>query len=259
MTPSELVKRGFIDNNVSRTLVSDPSLITQGILYNHFMSIAINDFSFDVPAIMVHMFMRQYKQFYEKDEPIPSHITIPLFIVENYTFGYKGLFPQLRWAYDNGSSCGLTPLRYEYENTGYYAAQGIIIDSNYKPILMQSYRFVVDTQDTEKQYIKRLRLEQLCLWINPCVYLKSDPVQKLVLSLIPKCVGQELTVHHITTSPCILMPERRTMYNGPFMKIRTIIDSFPCTMQSPSVPSISTTNEELLQTAIDHIDNLYDS
>lgn len=115
----------------------------------------------------------------------------------------------------------------------YYATHGMLLNGNLCPMMVAARRFEM-VEDTEEfsTFIKNI------IYINPNCYLdQNDKINKFIIKkIMQNAVGLRL-------------------YNGS-EPVTIEIGTMPFNFRKVEVPDINTTNEELLQTAIDYADEL---
>ncbi len=124
----------------------------------------------------------------------------------------------------------------------------MVLDKDFIPIMMCSWIF-------KKVFARgraHFRLERPLLRISPRVFLmKSNPMEKYLSNRITfACLEALVTAPYISSGDMI---ERPTTNHG-YVKIE--IDNCPFFIREAAEPSVETTNDVLLQTVVDHIDEL---
>lgn len=126
----------------------------------------------------------------------------------------------------------------------YYGTLGAIFNENYQPIAMCSWQ-VMKTSSGTLKYLKPI------LRVNPCSFInKSDSVERYIVN---KLVPTALRI------PDVYAPYTRCSDRGnntTLFKIKVEIDQCPFTIERPDAPSISTTNRNLLDIALNNIDEV---
>lgn len=131
----------------------------------------------------------------------------------------------------------------------YYVTQGAVFMDDFKPIMMCSWlveRFVTN-EKTRFKFIKPiLRIEP---W---CFLSKEDAMQKFIATKMPTLVLDQLVDFPYVgdLDDVIIIPNRISSTT----EVKVEIDRNPFVLKKSDTPSISTTREDLLQLAIDHID-----
>ena len=133
----------------------------------------------------------------------------------------------------------------------YYGTYGAIFDENFKPIVMLSWElkkvYKADEQDSF-----RYKFIRPILRIAPEVFInKSNTVERFIINQI---IPTALSITYLS-SPIF---HRSMIYesNSGNCKVKVLIEKIPYIIKETDVPSISTTNEELLGTALNYIDEI---
>ena len=116
----------------------------------------------------------------------------------------------------------------------YYGTQGAIFDKDLNPVMMCSFLM-------EKNQEGNYRCVRPILRIKPQVYMnKANPMERYIVNKIaPTCLSNSVLANGTTRS----VP-------------KVEIDECPFVIRTSDVPSASTTNKELLQIAINHVDEI---
>lgn len=165
---------------------------------------------------------------------------------------YKTLNPAIKEVLNNKAFAGrLAQLPRKNEEPPYYGNHGILFDAHFTPIVMMTWE-VSKFFDTESNR-DRFRFVQPILRVAPYIVTnKDDSIQRFITNrIIPAALYYKI---HIPI----------TVWDGNFKRegnnvlfpVKVIIDRFPFPMKKVSAPSISTTDEELRQVALNNIDEL---
>lgn len=138
----------------------------------------------------------------------------------------------------------------------YYGTHGAIFDRNFDPLMVASYkmekcfRTVVNAGEPDK-VIPYYKFTEAILRVNPDVYIyKRDPMEKFIVNkMISGCLllHTELPLH-------IRLVDR--IFGDNYMPFHIEIGNSPFIIHDTDTPSISTTNEQLIQTVIDHVEEV---
>lgn len=133
----------------------------------------------------------------------------------------------------------------------YYATFGAVFDENFTPLMMLSW--IMERKVNEEGVIK-YRYKKPLLRLNPYSCLnKEDALQKFLCGRwMTATLGA--TVWTPSSYGCMDFIEQHDFLS--FNHVKVEIDECPFTIRSTDVPSISVTNEGLLQIAADHIDEI---
>lgn len=134
----------------------------------------------------------------------------------------------------------------------YYGTYGAIFDENFKPVAMLSWELKKIYRDNGQDSFKYKFIRPI-LRVAPEVFInKSNTVERFIIN---KLIPTTLSLTHIY-SPIY----RRKIYdtnNGDCnLKAKVLVEDCPFVIKETDVPSISTTNEELLGTVLNYIDEV---
>lgn len=129
------------------------------------------------------------------------------------------------------NSCGL--VKFKCDEQTYYGTQGLLLSKDYKPLLMTSWEY---NHDEEVGIPQRPVLR-----IDPELYTdKNSYIGKLfVRRAIPDLIKNGIYSYN----------------TNEYIKVKVIIDT-PTKIIFVDTPSADTTNKDVLQSVIDHIDDL---
>lgn len=134
----------------------------------------------------------------------------------------------------------------------YYGTYGAIFDECFKPIVMLSWELKKVYRDDEQNPF-RYQFFKPILRVAPEVFInKSNAVERFITN---KIVPTALSISNIYC-PFIGLNRGFDMNTNSNLRIKVLIEDCPFIIKEVDVPSISTTNEELLRTALNHIDEL---
>lgn len=144
----------------------------------------------------------------------------------------------------------LTKISLDTQGDNYYGTCGAIFNKDFLPIMIMSWRIEKFQQDNaDRPFI--YKFVQPILRISPSVFIdKNDSVKRNIINqIIPNALDCEC--------------HNPTVYNNPlfensyrYFNVKVDIDNFPFSFSKVCAPSVSTTNEELLSVALDHIDEV---
>lgn len=134
----------------------------------------------------------------------------------------------------------------------YYGTYGAIFDENFKPVVMLSWELKKVYRDDEQDPF-RYRFIRPVLRVAPEVFInKSNTVERFIIN---KLIPTTLSLTRIYSPIC-----RSKIYETNSidcnMKAKVLVEDCPFIIKETDVPSISTTNEELLSTALNYIDEI---
>lgn len=207
---------------------------------------------FEVPCFAFNAF---YKAVVDDYPNAPDAIVATLHISHN-TSNYKTLEAVVRDLYLLGMrSTGLLKVQLKPEDPVYYISFGSIFDSELQPIALHSWvmQKVYNEDGTSFKYQFKYPL----LRINPeCFTLKENAIQRFISGkLTSTSLSLRLEVHpdYIRLINTGLFSVPNIMHT---MFPKVLIEPCPYTLKIADHPSISTTNSQLLQVAIDRIDEV---
>ena len=137
------------------------------------------------------------------------------------------------------------------ENILYYATHGAVFDSHFKPMMMCSWLIEkVGLNDPTRKY----RFIKPILRINPDCYIsQADPMQRWIAK---KAAVVGLSMHLGRPFNYDLTTAFETSVASETTDLTVEICKCPFKIKTADVPSVSTTNDELLQIAIEQIDEV---
>ena len=135
----------------------------------------------------------------------------------------------------------------------YYGTYGAIFDENFKPIVMLSWELKKIYRDDEQDPF-RYKFVRPVLRVAPEVFInKSNTVERFIINQI---IPTALSINYLSSPSC----HRSVIYESNSVncntKVKVLIEKIPFIIKETDVPSISTTNEELLDTALNYIDEI---
>lgn len=135
----------------------------------------------------------------------------------------------------------------------YYGTYGAIFDENFKPIVMLSWELKKIYRDDEQDPF-RYKFIRPILRVAPEVFInKSNTVERFIINQI---IPTALSITYLSSPSfydCKIYDSNSYNCNT---KVKVLIEKIPFIIKETDVPSISTTNEELLGTALNYIDEI---
>lgn len=132
----------------------------------------------------------------------------------------------------------------------YYGTYGAIFDETFKPIVMLSWELKKIYRDDGQFRYKFIRP---ILRVTPEVFInKSNTVERFIIN---KLIPTTLSLTRIY-APIYSSMIYETNSDDCNLKAKVLIEDCPFVIKETDVPSISTTNEKLLGTVLDYIDEL---
>lgn len=142
------------------------------------------------------------------------------------------------------------------EGSPYYCACGAIFDKDFQPVLMVSWTMErVSVEDAkEEDWAFRFRFLQPILRVSPEVIInKSNPIERYIVNqIIPKTLSLSVVTPAYYSRSDVFVKDFSTRSRTP----QVIIDKMPFEIKKVEAPSVSTTNKELLNVALSHIEEV---
>lgn len=210
-----------------------------------YMEIPIDGESFELPLLAFEAFRQTLKSPIQYDTLAASVYSC------GQTSSYKSLDAVMRDVLSTKFSRHLSKVLIAGSTNVYYATFGTVFDVNLKPLMMLSWIMEkkYDGEGKMKYHYKRplLRLNPY-----PCVG-KEDSLQRwLGGKMLTTSLGAMISTPYYYDLGDYL-EQSRTYTTRDWHKVKVEIDECPFTIRSSDVPSVSVTNEGLLQLAADHI------
>lgn len=212
-----------------------------------FFEIPIDGDVFEIPTFALKSLMDRVNAPGE----LPSVITAKLH-TDNNTAGYKkaerNLVEILRESFVE-SKLSRVDAECGEEKVPYYGTCGAIFNKDFKPIAMCSW--VIEKFSNELGVYK-YRFLQPILRIDPAAFVHgADSIERLVAKkLINYCL---MAPKH---PPYQWVRGDYFIADKDYYPVKVVIEESPFNIRCIDKPSISTTNQQLLQIAIDHIDEV---
>lgn len=217
--------------------------LSNTLLYNKkYMEVPIRDAVFEVPAFAYDSLSNLCHSPEGKDVD-----AIAVLLNSNGgKIGYKTLERNmvdiLVTAYNPFNRMFVVDAKAGNQDIQYFSTFGAVFDMDYNPMMMLSYQIerVENYEGTTSGVLfKPIRA---ILRVSPTVLNMDDSMQKLIMNKVVKLCVQHRQDH---------IPG---VQNHASLKVE--IDECPFLIHNIGVPSVSTTNSQLLQLAIDHIDEV---
>ena len=219
-----------------------PPRIDRGTL---FMSIPTTEDSFEVPMLAMSAFVHSTTTWQAES------IVAPLNCLGAES-SYKSLDASIREVLRISFSANHLISLPSSPSEPYFGVQGTIFNKDFLPVAMLSWQMQRVPPESDED-IPRIKFVKPILRVSPEVFLRrSNAVERYIIN---KIIPSVLSLRYVWT-PNIgnnrVFENSYTYYNKPSV----IIESSPFLFKRPEVPSISTTNEQLLQVALAHMDEL---
>lgn len=215
--------------------------------YNRkYIEIPLNTTTFEIPVFA----FKPFCQMVCSNDWIYKSMIVAELCTEDKACKYKSIDAIMKSVLTEGFRNQLTKIEVQQDNQSviYYATDGMVLDKNFIPIMMCSWIFKKVFELGRIHF----RLERPLLRISPKVFLmKSNPMEKYLSNKITfACLEAPVIAPRIDFGDMI---ERPSITQG---TVKIEIDNCPFFIREAAEPSVETTNDVLLQTVVDHIDEL---
>lgn len=204
-----------------------------------YMEIPVSDDNFEIPVFALNQLRQVHTD---------SLLVVRLKYVNAITT-YKALDTGVRdILHKDFENCRLIKIPTKPQEPIYYGTYGAIFDKDFKPVVMLMWEISkVKDEESETKY----KFIRPILRIHPSVFInRGNSVERYIINkLIPAALG----------NTCIYSPStnRAFIQNDVYrFNLHVEISNFTFNLKKPSVPTISTTNEDLLKVALDNLDEL---
>lgn len=164
---------------------------------------------------------------------------------------YKSLDAKVRYALQRSYKAGMCRIDISVTEY-YYGIFGSIFDKNLNPIMMLMWeieRFVTDDENPEPKF----RFKRPVVQVLPSVLQKRDAMERYIVNqVLAKALALDGNVHPPYGD---LNSHFDRIYNS-YFSVRAVIDKFDFKVTRIDKPSISTTNKELLDIALDNLEEI---
>ena len=216
---------------------------TKAITETRFMEIPIRENTFEIPLLALNSFMNALRLGDRHDS----------LIAELYSTGRTSQFRSLDAIVKDVLSTPfykrLVKVTLPNVSNVYYSTFGALFDADLKPLMMMSW-IMERTIGEDRHYMYSFK--KPLLRIDPVSFVsKEDPVQKLLSGrLLSNALENSMYPPRYYELRDYFTTDR---FAGRDYKVKVEIDECPFILKSVDVPSISVTNESLLQLAADNI------
>lgn len=166
---------------------------------------------------------------------------------------YKSLSCNIRYGLEREyTSFHLMSITPDNDENPYYATWGAIFNKDYIPVMMLTWELEKEPlpDNTDFQY----KFTRPVLRLAPEVFRKSNAVEKYIVN---KVIPEILTLNGLN------FPFREDLhgfykhhYGEVVPDVKIIVEYCPFRLSSVDMPSISTTNKDLLNIALDNLDEV---
>ena len=207
-----------------------------------YLEIPIGD-SFELPVFALDAFSKN----------IEKHPDMDMLVAPLYSMGAKPNYVTLnRYMKDVLIECNDTHL-IELDIPGdppfkYYGTHGAIFDENLKPVMICSWQIQRKPSTSEEKPYDYF-FERPLIRISPdCFQAQSNPMERFIAKKFPMEI---LSIRRVNPQ----IPESPIRYSGSY-NIKIEIDVSPFILKQVKYPSVSVTDNDLLQIARDYIEEI---
>lgn len=217
-----------------------------------YMIIPISKDSFELPVFSLFAFTSNIAM--QGDNPIDA-IVVNLKDAENKTT-YAAIEAKIRDALTvNYQTSGLMTIATgDPTNPCYYGTHGLILDKDFMPMMMMSWIVrKIHGKNDDGDYVE-FKFDRPILRIDPRVIInKSNGVERYIANKIMPTALSFSNIYRPTMRHNAFFGADDFRRNIP---VKVEIDRTPFIIRKPSVPSISTTNQELIGIALNNMDEV---
>lgn len=229
----------------------------QGVEHNPkvmYMEIPITGNTFELPLFAADTFSEIVEK--ERDDNVEA-IVVTLNTQEmmsRYKSLERAMADILTENYFHGR-LALIEVKQGNEMVPYYGTQGAVFDKDFDPVMMCSC--IVERNKENEESKSFYKLSKLILRIDPYAFIHKPTSMERFLNnkLITACLENTFYMPSSNLPGNHLLRISRPTEKFP---VKVEIDDCPFTVRPANTPSISTTNKQLLQVAIDHINEILD-
>lgn len=219
-------------------------------MFSHYVDVDLSTPVFELPLFCLKYFCKNLQRITENIQGL--HLAVPLRYYGKQS-SYKSMPTILskEVLFSEISKLGLYKIPVSSDSY-YYGTQGAVFDKDMKALCIASWRMLLTTDETsEGTPVNTLTLSRPILRISPHVYLdKADPVQSFIANKLLKTFLE----HPVTAISYYTMPYLTKDYGN--YTVQVIFEESPFPITSVPTPSISTSQQSLINTVIDNISDL---
>lgn len=230
---SDCFQYGYRDNYAS--LTCNPN-VEESISY---MDIPISNEDFEIPVFALGKLNQVYTD---------SLLVVELKYARAITT-YKALDTGVRdILHKDFKNCRLIKIPTKPQEPIYYGTYGAIFDKDFKPVVMLMWEVnkVKDEEgETKYKFIRPI------LRVHPSVFIhRGNSIERYIINkLIPAALGNTYIYSPYASRAFIDTSVNR-------FSLHVEINDFTFNIRKPGIPTISTTNEDLLKVALDNLNEL---
>ena len=167
-----------------------------------------------------------------------------------YHLHYKSLDANIRNAL-TGSFRQRHLVKVTSNSNTYYLTRGLILDSDFNVLVMQSW-LMQRVPPKSSDGAARFKFAKPVLRVAPTVYEdRNDAMSKYIINKIIPAGALARVAVPSTSNYELIETDTQSV-----LSVQVVIDTIPFRMVDTETPSISTTNRELLDIALNHLDEL---
>lgn len=222
---------------------------------SRYMTVPIKGDKIEIPVLAFRSFVNIVKNI--PDDELPDNLVIELNSLGKRC-RYKALTARLKGIMSsNFTSCHLVKVnndeedKEEAEMTEYYASEWSLFNDRFAPLMMFTWQFKCQ-QDIDDNGMKmtRYRFLKPVMRITPTLFtLKYDKVGRFVCkTLLSEVLNTSIETQYYNSHFDAF---------APFISTSLIVDYMPFRITPVAPPNINTTNEQLLKTVVDNLEDVY--
>ncbi len=138
----------------------------------------------------------------------------------------------------------------EVDHSTYYVAGGAILDKDFHPLMMLMWEFRREATEDEEHKVKFHFMRPVMQMVPEMLYKRNSMERYIANKIMPTVAVLSYISNPYTGIDWDCFMRGDSTYRG----VRVIVDKFGFKVTPVSLPSISTTNEELLKVALDNLE-----
>lgn len=221
-----------------------------------YMEIPITDNTFELPLLAIDTFHELIVK--DKDDQVKTIVVVlnTQEISSRYKSLERAMTDVLTETYNR--RLALIYVKQGNEMAPYYGTQGAIFDKDFNPLMMCSC--VIERSKESEDSKSIYKFSKLILRIDPHAFLhKTTSMERFISNkMITTCLENNFYLPSINYRMNINRNDLRVIRPNEKFPVKVEIDDCPFTIRSAATPSISTNNQQLLQVAIDYINEILD-
>ncbi len=216
---------------------------------NSYMEIPLDKDTIEIPVFALGDLVHYRSSFLARNDY--QTMVAPLYNA-GYPCSYKSLDANLRESLNSDYNIRhLTKV--VSNNQAYYVSRGLILNSSFRVLMMQSWNLKQFTPEHSTYTGNHYTFTRSLLRVSPLVFTdKTNAVYKYIINKIIPIAATVNVFKPSTYAGGSIWTGSDNYLN----RTKVEIDDSPFKIVDTELPSISTTNEELLKVALDHIDDI---